>query len=203
MSMLPLLADAVGVQGDASLLGRLMDYMLVVADWSVPVIIFTIVIYGLFKGVKLYEVFVEGAKEGFQIAVTIMPYLVAILVAIGLMRDVTLLGAIGDFLEPFIGWILPPEMLPMAIIRPLSGGGASGFMNSIMIEYGPDSYLGIMASVMMGSTETTFYVLAVYFGAVNVKNSRHAIAAGLTGDLAGIIAAAVLCKIFFGNLIGQ
>ena len=96
---------------------------------------------------------------------------------------------------------LPGEMLPMAIIRPLSGSGAAGVMNSIMAAHGPDSYLGIMSSVMMGSTETTFYVLAVYFGAANVRNERHAVAAGLTGDFAGVVATGIFCQIFFGHML--
>lgn len=179
---------------------QLFEYMNVVAQWAVPVIIGFIVIFGMARGVKVYEVFVEGAKEGFTIAVTIMPYLVAILVAIGIFRDVKLMDAIVNTIEPVtLQLYLPGEILPLAIIRPLSGGGASGVMNAIMLEHGPDSYLGLMASIMQGSTETTFYVLAVYFGAVNIAKTRHAVLAGLSGDFAGVLATAVLCRIVFAD----
>jgi spore maturation protein B len=171
------------------------------ANWAVPILILTIIVYGFLKGVKIYEVFIEGAKEGFQISVTIMPYLVAILVAIGMLRDVGLLTVFSDFLNPVTSQIfMPAEVLPMALLRPLSGGGASGFMNSIFLEYGPDSYNGILASVLMGSTETTFYIIAVYFGAVNITKTRHAVAAGLVGDVAGMLAAVFITYALFRHL---
>ncbi len=183
------------------LLAWLSDNLQVIANWSIPVLIVIICVFGMRKGVKVYEVFVDGAKEGFTIAVTIMPYLVAILVAIGMVRDIGLLDILATSLNPVTSLIkMPPELLPMALIRPLSGSGASGFMNSIMIEYGPDSYQGILASVMMGSTETTFYILAVYFGAVNISKTRHAVFAGLIGDLAGMLASVFLTYIFFRSL---
>lgn len=187
-----------------SLIDTLQVYLGVVADWSVPMLILLIPTYAVFKGVKVYEVFVDGAKEGFDVAVRIMPYLVAILVAIGLLRDVQAMEKFGELIGPVTGLIkMPAEILPMALIRPLSGGGATGVMNSIFIEYGPDSYVGLLASVMMGSTETTFYVLAVYFGSVGIKKTRHAVLAGLVGDFAGMLAATWLCYIFFGSLYTQ
>lgn len=182
----------------------LFDVIQAIANWAIPVLILFIPLYAIFKGVKVYEVFVDGAKEGFDIAVKIMPYLVAILVAIGLLRDLGGIDFFSELINPITSILkLPPEILPMALIRPLSGSGALGVMNSIFLTYGPDSYLGIMASVMMGSTETTFYVLAVYFGAVNIRKTRHAVLAGLTGDAAGIIATVVLTYIFFGHLLEQ
>ncbi|MCC5875940.1 MAG: spore maturation protein [Candidatus Sumerlaeia bacterium] len=175
-----------------------------VSDWAVPLIILGIPIIGFIKGVKVYEVFVEGAKEGFDVAVKIMPYLVAILVAIGMLRDVQFIEFFGALVGPITDLFrMPPEILPMALIRPLSGGGATGIMVSIFAEHGPDSYIGLMASVMMGSTETTFYVLAVYFGSVNIRKTRHALPAGLFADVVGIITAVVLCAIVFGDLYGQ
>lgn len=181
---------------------NLMNIINTISNWAVPMLVLFIPIYGMAKGVKIYEVFVDGAKEGFQIGVTIMPYLVAILVAIGLFRDVQLMNVLGDLIAPVTNLIsMPAELLPLAIVRPLSGSGAAGVMNSIMAEHGADSYLGLLASVMAGSTDTTFYVLAVYFGAVNIKKARHAVAAGLAGDIAGVIAASVLCRIAFGNLL--
>ncbi len=175
--------------------------MVTIAEATVPFLILAIPLYGIIKGVKVYEVFVEGAKEGFEVAVKIMPYLVAILVAIGLFRDVGGMDLFAQAVGPITDLIyMPAEILPMALIRPLSGGGGLGVMNSIFIEYGPDSYVGILASVMMGSTETTFYVLAVYFGAVNIQKTRHAVLAGLTGDLAGMLAAVWLTYLFFSDM---
>ena len=151
-------------------------------------------------GVRVYEVFVEGAKDGFQVAFRIIPYLVAILVAVGMFRAsgamallVAPLGAVTGLLG------LPPEALTMAILRPLSGSGAYGLVASIIEDpaIGPDSYTGLLVSTLQGSTETTFYVLAVYFGAVQIRRVRHALAAGLTADLAGVAAAVVICSVLF------
>jgi spore maturation protein B len=176
----------------------------VFSDWAVPFLIFGIPVYAFFRGVKVYEAFVDGAKEGFDVAVRIMPYLVAILVAIGMFRDVTAMDIFNQLLGPITNYVgMPPELLPMALIRPLSGSGASGIMNSIFLSAGPDSYAGLMASVMMGSTETTFYVIAVYFGSVNLKKTRHAVPAGLVGDFAGLGASVLLCRWAFADLIGQ
>ncbi len=186
---------------DSGWLTVAFGYMQKIADWTVPILLIGIPIFGLIRGVKIYEVFVDGAKEGFEIAVKIMPYLVAILVAIGIFRDVQAMQIFIDLLSPITNAIkLPAELLPLAIIRPLTGGGASGVMNSILIDQGPDSYQGFLASVMMGSTETTFYVLAVYFGAVNIKKTRHAVAAGIVGDLAGLLAATWLTYLFFSDI---
>ncbi|MBI1289973.1 spore maturation protein [bacterium] len=180
----------------------LTKFLQVFSDWAVPALIFVIPVYALFRGVKVYEAFVEGAKEGFDVAVRIMPYLVAILVAIGMFRDVTAMDIFNRLLGPITNYVgMPAELLPMALIRPLSGSGALGVMNSIFLTSGPDSYAGLMASVMMGSTETTFYVLTVYFGSVNLRKTRHAVAAGLIGDFAGLAASVILCNWAFGELM--
>ena len=155
-------------------------------------------IYGLLKKINVYDSFIEGAKEGFNIAVKIIPYLVAMLVAIGVFRASGALDLITNALSPITSKIgIPGEVLPMALIRPLSGGGASGVMNDLFTTYGPDSLIGRMASVMNGSTETTLYVLAVYFGAVGIKKSRHALPAGLIADAVGLITAVVVTNIMF------
>ena len=144
--------------------------------------------------------FVEGAKEGFEVAVRIIPYLVAILVAVGMFRSSgameMLIGPLGA-LTGALG--LPAEALPMALLRPLSGSGAYGYLSAIIQDpaIGPDSYTGFLVSTLQGSTETTFYVLAVYFGAVQIRRIRHALAAGLTADLAGIVAAVFICSLLF------
>ena len=143
-------------------------------------------LFGFFRRVRVYEVFVDGAKEGFQVALRIIPYLVAILVAVGMFRAS---GALGAMVQWMGGWTaglgLPAEALPMAIMRPLSGSGAYGILASIVNDpaIGPDSYTGYLVSTLQGSTETTFYVMAVYFGAVQIRRIRHTLAAALTADL--------------------
>jgi len=167
--------------------------------YAIPIIILFIVSYAYFvKKVKVYEVFCEGAKEGFSTAIKIIPFLVAMLVAIGVFRSSGAIDVIERYLNPILQFIgMPGEVLPMAIMRPLSGGGSTGILNDIFITHGPDSMIGRMASVMMGSTETTFYVLAVYFGAVSIRKTRHAVAAGLLADIAGILATVWICNIMF------
>ncbi len=166
---------------------------------AIPLIIISFVFFGLFKDVKLYEVFVEGAKEGFNVAIRIIPYLVAMLVAIGIFRA----GGAMDFLVLIISPVtnligMPAEALPMALMRPLSGSGSLGIMSEIISVHGADSFIGILVSTIMGSTETTFYVLALYFGTVNIKRTRHAVAAGVLADIAGILGALLIVRILFG-----
>ena len=167
--------------------------------YAIPMIIFIIVGYAfLVKKVKVYEVFCEGAKEGFTTAIRIIPFLVAMLVAIGIFRSSGCIDIMMRVLDPVFSAIgMPGEVLPMAIMRPLSGGGATGIMNDLMLTYGPDSLIGRIASTMMGSTETTFYVLAVYFGAVSIRKTRHAVAAGLLADVAGLLTSVWICNLMF------
>jgi spore maturation protein SpmA len=171
-----------------------------ISPWVIPSLMILMLGFGAIRRVPVYEAFVEGAKEGFDVAIRIIPYLVAILVAVGMFRASGamgyLVGAIGSFTGQFG---LPAEALPMALLRPLSGSGAYGLMASIIQDpaIGPDSYTGLLVSTLQGSTETTFYVLAVYFGAVRVRRVRHALAAALTADLAGIIAAVFICSLLF------
>ena len=164
--------------------------------YAIPMIIFIIVGYAFFvKKVRVYEVFCEGAKEGFTTAIRIIPFLVAMLVAIGIFRSSGCIDIMMKVLDPIFSMIgMPGEVLPMAIMRPLSGGGATGIMNDLMLTYGPDS---LIASTMMGSTETTFYVLAVYFGAVSIRKTRHAVAAGLLADVAGLLTSVWICNLMF------
>ncbi|MEX1054590.1 MAG: spore maturation protein [Rhodothermales bacterium] len=165
-----------------------------------PAMIVGLPLWGLIKRVKVYEEFVEGAKEGFRVAVMIIPYLVAILFAIGMFRASGALDFITDGLRPILSAIgFPPEVLPMAIIRPLTGSGSAAIVADMIQVYGEDSIFVKMAGVMFGSTETTFYVIAVYFGAVNVKNTRHAVPAGLTADIAAMFFAVYLVQWFFGR----
>ena len=171
-----------------------------IAPWIIPGLIVVLLGFGMARGVKVYELFVEGAKDGFQVALRIIPYLVAILVAVGMFRHSGAMELLVDPLGSVTGPLgLPAEALPMALLRPLSGSGAYGIMASIIQDpaIGPDSYTGYLVSTFQGSTETTFYVLAVYFGAVQIRRVRHALAAALTADVAGIAAAVVICLLLF------
>ncbi|MFB3055689.1 MAG: nucleoside recognition domain-containing protein [Ignavibacteriaceae bacterium] len=177
----------------------LKDVIQILSTVAIPFLILFFIGYGAIKRVKVYEQFVDGAKDGFNIAIKIIPYLVAMLVAIGIFRAG---GALDNLLIPvmriatdLIG--MPPEALPMALIRPLSGSGSLGVMAETMSVYGPDSFIGVLVSTFFGSTETTFYVLAVYFGAVSIRKTRHAVVVGLLADVAGILGALFIVKLMF------
>jgi spore maturation protein B len=156
-------------------------------------------VYGAIKKVKIYEAFVEGAKEGFNIGVRIIPYLVAMLVAIGIFRAGGGMELLASILAP-VTWAIgmPPEALPMALIRPLSGSGALGVMSELTNAHGADSLIGRMVAVMMGSGETTFYVLAVYFGSVGITRTRQAVPAGVIADLVAILMSVLVVNLVFG-----
>ena len=166
---------------------------------AIPFIILLFLLWGVVRRVKVYEVFVEGAKDGFSVALKIIPYLVAMLVAIGIFRASGALDLLTTVLGPATRLIgMPAEVLPMALLRPLSGSGSLGLMTELMTTHGPDSLIGIMASTMYGSSETTFYVLAVYFGSVSIRNTRHAVPVGLLADAAGMLAAVWIVNLLFG-----
>jgi spore maturation protein SpmB len=170
-----------------------------VSPWILPSLMAGFLGFGLMRRVRVYEVFVEGAREGFQVALRIIPYLVAILTAVGMLRASGALDLAVGFLGKFTGPLgLPAEALPMALMRPLSGSGAYGILASILNDpaVGPDSYTGYLVSTLQGSTETTFYVMAVYFGAVQVRRVRHTLAAALTADVAGVVFAVLACTLF-------
>ena len=174
-----------------------------IAPWIIPGLMITLLAFGVAKKVPVYESFVEGAKDGFNVALRIIPYLVAILVAVGMFRNSGAMELLIVPLSAVTGPLgLPAEALPMALLRPLSGSGAYGILASIINDQaiGPDSYTGYLVSTFQGSTETTFYVLAVYFGAVQIRRIRHALVTALSADLAGVIAAVVICSILYGGL---
>ena len=169
-----------------------------ISIWAIPVVVAAVSLYAIFKKVPVYSVFTEGAKEGFSTAVMIIPYLTAMLCAIGMFRASGGMDWLCGLLDPITSLIgIPGEVLPMGIMRSFSGGGAEGMMVDLMTQYGTQSQIGRIASVALGSTETTFYVVAVYFGSVGVSNTRHAIAAGLLGDLASLIASAIIVNIMW------
>ena len=167
--------------------------------WILPAIVGGIVLFGWSRGVKVYASLVEGAREGFQVAIRIIPYLVAILVAVGMLRASGGIDLVVSWVGPLTSLIgMPAEALPMALLRPLSGSGSLGVMAEIMTEHGPDSFIGYLVSTFQGSTETTFYVIAVYFGAVGVTRTRHALPACLIADASGIFAALLIVHLVFG-----
>jgi spore maturation protein B len=170
-----------------------------VSTWAIPLLLLLIPLLAAIRRVKVYEVFVEGAKDGFTTAVRIIPYLVGMLVAIGMFRASGAMELVAAALSPVTGLIgLPAEALPVALLRPFSGSGTLALSTELLKTHGPDSFVGRLASVMYGSTETTFYVLAVYFGAVGVTRTRHAVATGLVADTAGLLAALLVCRALFG-----
>ena len=165
---------------------------------AIPFVFLFISLFASLRSVPIYEQFVEGAREGFDTAVRIIPYLVAMLVAIGMFRAAGGIDIMTRGLDPLLRRIqFPSELVPLALMRPLSGSGSNGIFAELIKVHGPDHLLSRMAGTVIGSTETTFYVIAVYFGAVGVKRVRHALAAGLLADLAGIIAAVVVCRMVF------
>jgi len=166
---------------------------------AIPFILTMFPLYAAAKRVPVYEEFVEGAKEGFQVAIRIIPFLVAILVAVGMFRAAGGIDLLARLLSPIFQPLrFPPELLPLVLMRPLSGSGSNGIFAELVKAHGPDSLIAKMGATVMGSTETTFYVIAVYFGSVAIRRTRHAVAAGLIADLAGVIASVVICNLVFG-----
>ena len=180
----------------------LNTWSMVVANFILFSIIITFILAGIRKKINVYEAFVEGAKGGFQTAIRIIPYLVAILVAIGVFRASGamnfLLYGVGEMVTYLGGNADYVAALPTAIMKPLSGSGARGMMVDAMQTYGADSFIGRLSCIFQGATDTTFYILAVYFGSVGVRNTRHAVTAGLLTDLCGVVAAIVVAYLFFG-----
>ncbi len=178
------------------ILRLLIDYT---SAFVLPAIIVGFPLYGMIKKVRVYEEFVEGAKEGFGVAVMIIPYLIAILFAIGMFRASGALDFLTEGLRPVLGAIgIPSEVVPMGLIRPLTGSGSAAVVLDMIGQHGEDSILVKMAATMFGSTETTFYVIAVYFGAVNIRKTRHAVPAGLIADIFAMFVAVYIVLLLFG-----
>ena len=169
-----------------------------IGDWVIPSIVFLTVITGYIKGVDVFSEFVAGAKSGIATAFRIIPSLVALIVAVGVFSASGALDLLTCALEPLTSMVgLPSPVVPLALLRPISGGGAMAILTDILSRYGPDSIIGRMASVMEGSSETTFYTIAVYFGATSIKNTRHTLAASLTADITGFLASAFFVRLLF------
>ncbi|MBF0273033.1 MAG: spore maturation protein [Magnetococcales bacterium] len=173
-----------------------------ISPWVLPTLMLGMLGFGFVRGVRVYEVFVEGAREGFEVGVRIIPYLVAILVAVGMFKSSGALGYLTGLVGPWTAQVgLPADALTMALLRPLSGSGAQGFLATLLQNpaIGPDGYVGMLTSTLQGSSETTFYILAVYYGAIRIRRVRHTLAAALIGDLAGVVAAVFICSWLYGG----
>lgn len=170
-----------------------------ISSLIIPLMILTIITYAKYKKVEVYNQFVEGAKDGLKTAISVLPYLLTMLIAIGIFRDSGLLDFIINFLKPILQKIsFPPEVLPLALMRPVSGSGSLAILTDILKTYHPDSLIGRTASTMMGSTETTFYILALYYGSIGIEYYRYTIKAALIADLAGVVSSVIICNIIFG-----
>jgi spore maturation protein B len=173
-----------------------MGIVSVISLWLIPVLIGFILLYGTYKRIPTYETFVEGGKEGIQIAFSIIPFLVGMLVAISIFRASGALEYLMNLLRPFLEAIgVPTEIAPLAFIRPISGNAALGMTSDLIAAHGPDSFIGRLASVLQGSTDTTFYVLTVYFGAVGIRKMGDAVKVGLLADVVGIAAAIIVVSL--------
>lgn len=181
---------------DASPIDVVLDLL---KGWLFPLLVVGLLLIGVVGRVRVYEAMVEGGREGLDVAVRILPYLVAILVAVGMFRASGALDVLISAVNPLTSLIgIPAEVLPIALLRPLSASGAFGLMAEILETHGPDSFIGLFASTVVGSTETTFYVLTLYCGAAGIRDIRHALLACLAGDVAGLIGTTVACHLFFG-----
>lgn len=162
----------------------------------IPIIVLAILVYGMIKGRKVYEWFIEGAKEGLKVCMNIFPALLAMIVAVQIFKSGHLLELLNKLLSPLTTAVgFPEEIIPLVLIKPISGSGAIGVFTDIIRTYGPDSFIGILASVIMGTTETIFYTITVYFGAVKIKKIRHTLWSAMLADMAAIFAAITVVKL--------
>lgn len=165
-----------------------------------PLVVTVIVLFAIVKGVKIFDCFIEGARDGLKTVKNILPSIMGLVVAVSMLKASGGLDIIVKFLSPLSGITgIPEEIMPLAVLNPISGGGALSMYEMILKDYGPDSYLGRVASVMMGATETTFYAIAVYYGSVGIKKTRHTVMAGLIADFTSFIVSAWTVRLFFGS----
>ena len=176
-----------------------MAILLGISDWMIPCIMIGIIIYGLLKEVNTYEAFIEGATDGLKVVVDILPTLVGLMIAVGMLRASGALTGLARLFAPLISWSnFPPELIPVALMRTFSSSAATGLIIDLFKTYGPDSFMGRLVSVMFGCTETIFYTMSVYFMTIKVKKSRYTLAGALFSSLIGIIVAYILTVQFFG-----
>ncbi|MFC3750715.1 spore maturation protein [Paenibacillus sp. GCM10012306] len=177
----------------------MLNFISLISAWAIPVLITFIPLYAFSRKVPVYESFVEGAKDGFSTAIGIIPHLVGMMVAISVFRASGALDYLMGFVAPLLqGLGVPSEVLPLGLLRPLTGTGSLAYTTDLIRVHGPDSLIGMIASTIQGSTDTTLYVLTVYFGAVGIRNGRYALKVGLFSDVVGFVAAIAICLLLFG-----
>lgn len=177
-----------------------MEFLKAVSQFAIPAVFLIILGIGIYKDVRVYDVFVEGAKEGIAVIIRILPSLVGLIVAVGVFRASGALDLLIFAVSPVARLLgIPSEVMPLALMRPVSGSASLALVSEMVRAYGPDSFIGRLASTMMGSTETIFYTLAIYFGSVGIKNIKYTLLAALIADLAGVIASAWACTLIFGR----
>lgn len=170
-----------------------------ISELMIPLLVIFIVIYAIIKKINVYDAFVEGSAESFQMILTIFPCILAMIFAINIFLESGLLTGFLELIRPFLSLLkVPVEIIPMALMRPISGNATLAILNNLLSDFGPDSLIGRLGSVIQGSTETTFYVLTLYFGSVGIKKIRHAMWTGLAVDLIGIISSIIIVLLFFG-----
>ena len=175
-----------------------LDLVSLAAKWAIPAILFSITLIAFIRRVNVYETFIQGAGEGFTTAIKTIPFLVAMFVAISVFRASGALDLFVKIVSPVTERFgIPAEILPLGVMRPLSGGGALGITAELIKTFGPDSFIGRLASTLQGSTDTTFFVLTIYFGSVGVTRYRYAVISGLSADITGFIASVLICNLVF------
>ncbi|HEX6594568.1 MAG TPA: spore maturation protein [Bacillota bacterium] len=175
-----------------------MQVITTISTWMIPLFLFVVLLTATWKKIPTYEVFVEGGKEGVHMAFSLLPFLVGMIVSISILRSSGALEAFVLLISPFLSAIgIPSEIIPLALVRPISGTAALGMTTELISTYGPDSFIGRLASTMQGSTDTTLYIITVYFGAVGIKKTRYAVKVGLLADLIGILASILIVTIIF------
>lgn len=176
------------------------SFVSAVSAWAIPVVLVLIPLYAAYKKVPVYESFVDGAKDGFDTAIKIIPQLVGMMVAISVFRASGAMDLMIGWMKPMLERLgVPPDVVPLAILRPITGSGSLAYTADLIAQHGPDSLIGRIASTIQGSTDTTIYVLVVYFGAVGIRKGRYALKVGLFSDLVGFVAAIAVCLIVFGS----
>ncbi|MFC0299396.1 spore maturation protein [Virgibacillus soli] len=176
-----------------------MGIITMISSWIIPCFILIILLVAMKKKLPAYELFVEGGKEGVKMAVSLLPFLLGMLVSISILRSSGALEAFIHLISPILSFIgIPPDIIPLALVRPISGTAALGMTTELIDTHGPDSFLGRLASTMQGSTDTTLYILTIYFGAVGIRKMGYALKVGLLADLVGIIASVIIVTIVFG-----
>ncbi|MFD0694881.1 spore maturation protein [Paenibacillus sp. GCM10027628] len=173
-------------------------FISLLSAWAIPVMIVFIPLYAAYRKVPVYESFVDGAKEGFDTAIKIIPHLVGMMVAISVFRASGAMDILLGWMRPFFENLgIPTEVLPLAILRPITGAGSLAFTTDLIEQFGPDSMIGRIASTVQGSTDTTLYVITVYFGAIGIRKAGYALKVGLISDLVGFVASIVICYLVF------